>query len=303
MNAVGFIKRVIKKAVSLPRLPPKHGMTNGEEQIYFQHYAKKIFSGEGEIIDLGCWLGSTTISLAAGLSKNPSALRKGRLIHAYDLFIWESWMDKYTTGCLKQYKPGESFLDEYKTRVKAYSKLIRIYPGDLSKTRWSGEPIEFLLVDAMKSWDLAKIIVEKFYPSLIPGKSYVLQQDFKHHYTSWIHLVHYRLRNYFEPVHNVRNSGSMVFRATEKLNGDFIGLDDLKSCSEQEVNDAFDYSLFLVRDDGEYFKDQILAAKVMYYIHLDHFSEAKQLLEGILAKKIGPPSLHFIPCQQALAAK
>jgi hypothetical protein len=44
---------------------------------------------KGEIIDLGCWLGSTTISLASGLRE----LNDPGKVYAFDWFIWEPWMD------------------------------------------------------------------------------------------------------------------------------------------------------------------------------------------------------------------
>ena len=305
-----FFKSIIKRLKSIikrliTRSPPSwmHGMTSIDEQLYFRHYAERIFRGKGEIVDLGCWLGSTTISLAGGLLKNRAALKKGRLIHAYDVFIWESWMDAHKTGCRKPYEPGESFLDEYRARVQPYEKLVKIYPGDLTKTSWTGNPIEFLLIDAMKSWELAQAIVRNFYPSLILGTSYLLHQDFKHYYTPWIHQVQYRLRDHFEPIHNVHNSGSMAFRCTNKIENDFTWLNGLKSWTEEEINAAFAYSLSVIGNESDVDKDEVLAAKIMYYVHSDRISEAKALLADVLGPKTNPLPNCFTFCQQALTSK
>ena len=43
------------------------GMTSMEEQLFLEDYAQNEYSGKGEIVELGCWLGSSTISLARGL--------------------------------------------------------------------------------------------------------------------------------------------------------------------------------------------------------------------------------------------
>jgi hypothetical protein len=67
------------------RLP---GMTTGTERAYFQWYAQYIYSGCGAIVDLGCWLGSTTIPLARGLKKNMIKSSSKDRIYAYDEFIW-----------------------------------------------------------------------------------------------------------------------------------------------------------------------------------------------------------------------
>src|SRR5262250_2891759 len=74
-----------------PNTHKVHGMTSTEEQTYFRRYARDMYSGVGEIVDLGCWLGSTTIPLAQGLFKNINVSTKGKRIHAYDLFVWEEW--------------------------------------------------------------------------------------------------------------------------------------------------------------------------------------------------------------------
>ena len=177
------------------------GMTTQEEQACFQGYARLVHSGAGEIVDLGCWLGSTTIALAKGLAENMSPQAQARSIHAFDQFVREAWMGETSccrgTDLEKKFGPGESFFAEFQRRTAPWADRIRIYPGDLCHIGWGGTPIEFLLIDAMKSWELANGILRDFYPCLIPGKSYILHQDFAHFYESWIHLTHYRFRDYF----------------------------------------------------------------------------------------------------------
>lgn len=107
-----FIKRIpfstsFVEAVRGMRRTTTHkvfGMTSSEEQNYFKRYAQDIYSGVGEIVDLGCWLGSTTIPLAQGLRENFNMSTKGKRIHAYDLFVWEKWMNPYRAGCRKEYR-------------------------------------------------------------------------------------------------------------------------------------------------------------------------------------------------------
>jgi hypothetical protein len=56
-----------------PKLRRLHGMTTANEKAYLYWYGKHIFTGKGDIVHLGCWLGSTNISLAIGLGpKNPA---------------------------------------------------------------------------------------------------------------------------------------------------------------------------------------------------------------------------------------
>ena len=58
----------------------------------------------------------------------------------------------------------------------------------------------------MKTWELTNSIIRDFYPALIPGRSFVLHQDFAHWYTPSIRLTHYGFRNCFEPVYNIAGS-------------------------------------------------------------------------------------------------
>jgi hypothetical protein len=60
------------------------------ERSYLQTYAENTYSGRGEVVDLGCWLGSSTIPLAVGLQHNSAIAAKENRIHAYDIFIWQA---------------------------------------------------------------------------------------------------------------------------------------------------------------------------------------------------------------------
>jgi hypothetical protein len=63
----------------LPRLFPSRrpasasdvvGMIVEQECAWFRSYAAGLYSGAGAIVDLGCFVGSTTISLAQGLRQS-----------------------------------------------------------------------------------------------------------------------------------------------------------------------------------------------------------------------------------------
>ncbi len=64
------------------------GLTTKWEQGYLQWYCQNKYSGRGEIVDLGCYLGASTISEAKGLDKNPQVELKDGRIHAYDIFVF-----------------------------------------------------------------------------------------------------------------------------------------------------------------------------------------------------------------------
>ncbi|CUS34892.1 Glycosyl transferase group 1 (fragment) [Candidatus Nitrospira nitrosa] len=260
-----------------PRLRQLQGMIALSERAYLYWYGKHIFTGRGHIVDLGCWLGSTTISLAMGVEHNPRAPFKTS-IYGYDEFIWRSYMDSGVKGTKLEgkYQTGDSFLDEYERRTAQWRRYVVPCPGDLAKGEWYGTPIEFLLIDAMKSWGAATGVVQNFFPALIPEVSLIMHQDFAHWFTSWIHPIHYRFRDYFEPVYDVPLSGSMIFRLSRALPQELLKQEwSVAQFSDEEVDKAFAYSMEIVSCEK---RANVHAAKVMYFIHGGQLDRAKQEL-------------------------
>lgn len=262
------------------------GMTSKTEQDYFAEYGEKIYSGEGEIVDLGCWLGSTTIPLVKGLLKNPAFAESNRKVYAYDLFVWFDWMNSSAVGTslAGKYREGDNFVKEFKQRTKEFAQYIEICEGDLKQIGWTGENIEFLLIDAMKNWDLANAIVSDFYPSLVPNESIILHQDYAHFFTPWIHLLQWNFLENFEFVGEVPKSQSVVFRYKDKIANEFLNKDySFESFSDEEVDSAFDYSMSLISSEK---LPNVAASKVMWFLHQDKREKAKAEFENLLARGI-----------------
>jgi predicted O-methyltransferase YrrM len=196
------------KSESGEHSPKLLGMTTPEEQKYIFHYARDSYDGSGAIVDLGCWLGSTTIPLAQGLK----AAGFNTSVDAYDLFVWYEWMDRYAGELEGRYAPGDSFLPEFQRRLGSLNSRVNIQAGDLTKIGWNGSPISFLLIDAMKSWDLCSAINRNFLPFVMERKGLVMHQDFKFWGCPWIHLSMFRLRDCFEIEQDLSNSPGTVFR-------------------------------------------------------------------------------------------
>lgn len=253
------------------------GMTSKTEQEYFHKYARENYSGGGEVVDLGCWLGSTTIPLAKGLSQNPVFLKNPKKIYAYDLFIWFDWMNSSVAGTnlTDRYKEGDNFVDEFKRRTEKYESYIEICEGDLAKTGWNGKQIEFLLVDAMKNWELTNAIIRDFYPSLIPDKSLILHQDFGHYFTPWIHLLQWKFKDSFEFIEEIPKSQSVVFKYINKIDEPLLRRNySFEDFTDDEVNQAFNFSMNSVSEEK---LPDIAAAKVMWYVHQNKIEKAIQV--------------------------
>ena len=253
------------------------GMITEQERDWFRSYAANVYSGVGAIVDLGCFVGSTTISLAQGVLANRIA--GATKIHAYDHFVWDDFIKAWWKAKNLPLPDivDDSFLPEFLNRTLAWKDQIKVHQQDLTHVQWQNGPIEFLLVDAMKSPELADSITHAFFPYLIPGKSYLAQQDFAHFFTSWIHLLQFRLRDSFVVAADIPKSGTVVFRYKRQLSSAAFSDLSLSSAPVEEIEAAFEYSLRLVSDDK---KPNIVAAKAMAYIHRGDFNRAREVVEA-----------------------
>lgn len=260
------------------------GMTSLAERLYLYKYTEKEYSGIGEIVELGCWLGSSTSCLAMGLESNPNITTKDKRIHVYDMFTWmEGWNQLPVvlgTPIEGKYKSGDSFLDEYIKRIEPWSHLVRVYPGDLTKMSWNQQKdIEFLFVDIMKSWELVNSIVRMFFPNLVPNTSIMYHNDWAHAGTPQIHLLMYKFRDYFTPIYHA--APAIVFKCVDKIPKDILKTSySFQYFSNQEVEQAFNYS-FSISPAQMY--PMIFGAKVMCWIRQSKLDIAQ--LELDLARR------------------
>ncbi len=250
------------------------GMVSRAEIDFFRECAALCFGKPGAIVDLGCWLGSTSVALAQGILSCPSAEdHPDERVLGFDTFIWRDWMPSRVPYCV--YEAGESFLPEARRIARDYGgNRVEMVQADLREYRWQGGPIKLLLVDAMKDEDLAIQIIRNFFPSLVAG-SLLIHQDFKHYYTSWIHIFHFRLRKYFI-FHQGAGTGTTAFHVREPIPDEAIGQATNAASTDEEADAALDYSFSLVAVEEH---AHIAAAHVMYYIHANRRKKASELVE------------------------
>jgi len=259
------------------------GMTSRPEQRWLRNYAAQRYRGVGAIVDLGCFLGATTIALAEGLELNRKANRNQ--IYAYDLFIWNKRYEARARGKEVEglFTIGGSFLPEFLRRTQNWRDYIVIHEEDLRHARWEHGPIEFLFIDAMKSPEVATAIASNFFLHLVPAKSYVAHQDFPHCFAPWIHFLTFRLRDYFRFVADLHQSS--LFRLEREIEPQAL-VGDLSpaAVSSAEIEAAFDYSISLVGDDK---KANVIAAKAVAYAARGEFPRAHEMLTQ---SRYGPAS-------------
>ena len=200
------------------------GMLGRQEAAMLHALARDYFRGYGEIVDAGAFLGASSWCLAKGLSENPSVEPAAGRIHAYDLFtVWRESGDSYgnMAEALErdfglQLWPGESTLPRYFANLGGLARQVQVHAGDITAQRWGGRPVELLFLDVCKTLDVWRHVLKSFYPSLIPGVSVVVHQDWHHALMPFLHVAQEHLSEAFEVV-EPRADSSAAFRLVRRI--------------------------------------------------------------------------------------
>lgn len=249
------------------------------EVAWVTRHLAKDYSGRGAVVELGPWLGDITVGMLRGLDSNPMAGHS--TVDVYDLFIFED-IEQRTLGLPLEghFHEGDSFLPLYLERLGAAHPRVRVHEGDVLHQSWPAEhPIEFLFNDVAKTWEIWNHLTTTFYRSLMVGAT-VVEQDWAHACTPWIHLWHHRHREHFETLGQIPLSGSVAFRLRSPLPSDAFEPDAFANYSDEQVEDAFDWAATLVDPERQ---PNVRAAFV--HVHTLHgdLDRASRLCVGELA--------------------
>ena len=202
--------------------------------------AKDYWTGDGEIVDLGCLYGLTTRCLAAGVAQNdrvPEHAKRGR-VHAYDLFLTNEY--EWWTPDTPTLHTGSIFPD-FLSLNRDLLDNITPCPGDLLQMGWGDPSVEILMIDAAKSWTLNHAVVSRFFPRLIAGRSIVIQQDYCHHAEYWCAITMEYFADRFERLDVVYGS-SAVFLNTRPILESEAAV-DLASLSPEDKKRLMDHAI------------------------------------------------------------
>jgi hypothetical protein len=250
-------------------------MLSIEERQLLHWLTAAQFGGEGAIVDGGPFVGGSTVALAEGLL----ASGKTGSIDVYDRFEVEPYMSElYFVD--EQLAAGESFLPVFQRNTEHVADRLRIHAGDLTTQDWSGDPIEILFVDCAKTWALNDTIVSQFFPSLIPGRAVVVQQDFVFALCPWVALTMEYLDDYFEPVAFVEQC-SVVYFARSEVPLDVESVSSLPHDRQMELMDA------AIRRFRGYPRDVLECAKALLFAYHGDAERADAIVAQVAAHGSG----------------
>jgi hypothetical protein len=98
---------------------------------------------------------------------------------------------------------GDSFRPVFDELLGSLADETTVSEGDITAAGWSGGPIEILFLDVLKSWEVNDAVASAFLPSLVAGRSVIVQQDYIHGMLPWIHITMELLRDSVEQVADV----------------------------------------------------------------------------------------------------
>lgn len=197
-------------------------MLGREERILPSFLAKQSAADPGAIVELGCYLGGSTICLLDGLQQAGGlAGSRGPLVHSYDLFVANEYMLDHT---LRSFgiAGGDSFEGVFRELLGEWAPFVATHAGDIREEQWSGGPIKLLYVDILWSWETNQHVFDQFYRALAPG-SWLVHQDYVYSSYPWLPITMEWLveKGYFSFRHFGEHS-TVAFRCERGL-GDLPG--------------------------------------------------------------------------------
>jgi len=155
-----------------------------DEEAQYYCYVGRFYSGQGEVVELGPWLGRSTGYILHGLKDNPNFA--GKSLHVFDDFVWRSsWMDEYYKEAdrPRNHESFQPLFDRYLASHRAVLNVRRTkildYDGNesLPTLAWDGGPIEMCYVDCGRALDVNeawwRVLAEHF----IPYRTLIIMQD------------------------------------------------------------------------------------------------------------------------------
>jgi hypothetical protein len=281
-------------AAHLPSGPKRLGLTTKEEQAWCRWFGAEAYDGRGVIVEWGSWLGSLTTSYCEGLALNASVPARGKVAYVYDLFRWEEWCEDQVKGTEHAGKLtiGESFIDYFRTLHRPYERFLDVRSDDLASCGWDGPEIQLVINDAVKTLAIGDNVFRNFLPSLLPGTGLLANQDYLWPTDSFLTVLMYLVRNFFDFEYALPDSCMVVFRCRQPLDPGVVRFPHaLSEIDPSLFAEAFAWSRRTVRTTPLAMIDLGQAVSLW---QAGFREDAKRLVrDGRLAEKNGSPMYDF----------
>ena len=163
------------------------GMITNEEARYYS-WLSKFYSAKGRIVELGPWLGASTIAIHEGLKNNPHFANEK--LYVFDDFIWrKSWMDPYIEpkNQLPNHACFRHLFDRLTNRIAndlvVQQSRFALYDGNdnVPPMKWDKGDIEMIFVDCGRTIEANESWYSCLLHHFIPGTTLIVMQDWRLH--------------------------------------------------------------------------------------------------------------------------
>jgi len=180
------------------------------------------YAGQGAIVDAGSFLGGSTAALLAGVRDRPERW-SGPPVASYDLFQVDEYMVPKFFADDRSVQLRDSFRPRFDAHVARFGDAPHVvHEGDITKLGWSGGRIDVLFLDILKSWEINDAVLRDFFPSLVPGRSVIVHQDYGWGDTPWIPVTVELMRESLVLL-DWMEWGTHVFFVAEELPAELLG--------------------------------------------------------------------------------
>lgn len=200
-----------------------------ERELYYR-LARNGYQGVGEIVEVGSLFGASTSCFAAGLRDNPNVVEKAKRLHCFDRFeVYPAIQPVFRT-----LNVGDDFSALFVNNVLQYEQMLRVTKCDARKIVWDRGPIEILFIDCAVSAELYQAVMHALYPSLIPGTSLIVDQDFFFPAAWWLPVKNRLLQTLLSPLKSA--DCTLVSRLTQPLGSAIAQIDFAGLTLDQRLN-------------------------------------------------------------------
>jgi hypothetical protein len=214
--------------------------TDAERECYYRLVRENVT--EGAVVELGAWLGASTVYMAAGFRDGGG---KGA-VRVYDKFQSqighaEKVRAFYARKGLPDMPQGPCF-DQFKANLGELSPFVKAYRGEIGEIEWDDKRIAILVCDAPKRVPAISAVMTRLRRGLQPG-SIMAWQDFCHFPSYEIPACLYRLRDHIELVEAVVPGTTLVFQVTSQWDAAEVSPEALAlaNWTPEEIEEAWTY--------------------------------------------------------------
>lgn len=193
----------------LPKVP---SMISHSERRYLYWLTSQAYSGQGAVVELGSFLGSSAIHLGAGLRDAGF----NTPLWCFDKFEWSGsagWSERFGIQLANKGDYRALFLEN----VHPVYPLVRATRTDIKRIRWKGGLVEILFLDAPKRLPDISAALTQFGPHLEPHFSLIACDDYSHGPSFELAACLSQLAGKIELIHMILDSSTVSFMLRDRL--------------------------------------------------------------------------------------